>query len=194
MSNCYHPELKLAFVHTPKCGGTAISRSLVYDHGFVNVEDGLWYDSSYDQLVKHVSDIEQYQIFTTIRNPVDWVISGYNYCNFYDLTFSEHVAAIIEPWTLINKHNDAEYQSSLLHWYWHCALQPPHHFPYHSVVFKLENISDLEMWLTQKLDNQVKFDNSINKSHTKAPVITESDIHSVHSWCEEYIIKYEYNF
>ena len=106
MSNVYHPELKIAFIHVPKCAGTSISRELL-NHGFVSAEDNNWYDTSYQQLAKRVPNIEDYTLVATVRNPVDWCVSGYKMCNYWNLTFEEHLKTCINPvWHDLNGYND----------------------------------------------------------------------------------------
>ena len=36
MSTCYHPFRNIAYVHTPRCAGTNISRTLICNNDFID--------------------------------------------------------------------------------------------------------------------------------------------------------------
>lgn len=149
MSNCYHPELKIAFVHTPKCAGTSISRVLI-DNGFISAEDDKWYNRSYDQLCD-IPNIDEYHIFTVIRNPVTWATSGYKFCNYWKLSFEQHMQSLIAPWNVIK---DADL-NALKTWYWHCVLPPDHHFPHNINVFKMEEMNKVDEFISDLLGKEI---------------------------------------
>lgn len=181
MSNVYHPELKIAFIHVPKCAGTSISRALM-DHGFVSAEDNQWYDASYQQLARRVPNIQDYKLVATVRNPVDWCISGYKMCNYWNLTFEEHLKTCINPvW-----HNRPGYKD----WYWHCAILPHVHITSNTNVFKVEQMDKLKSWFEEQLNTVLDIPWVNQKSDTVT--VTDSELSLIEKFTNEYAKKYKY--
>ena len=183
MSNCYHPELKIAFVHVPKCAGTSISRELL-NHGFLSVEDDRWYDYSFQQLENQIHDIDEYTIVATVRHPVTWMISGYKYCNYFNWTFEEHLQNVISP----IERSESYYRD----WYWHCAILPDRHFPSNSNVFYVEEIQKLSSWFENKLNT------TINIPHVNATdgniEVSDNELKLIKTFTKEYADRWKYEY
>lgn len=77
-----HSE-KWAFLHIPKTGGNSLSQILL-------TIEGTEYITTHNDL-SAFGDIEDYFIFTFVRNPYDRIISGWNYCNKYNIPFDNYL-------------------------------------------------------------------------------------------------------
>jgi hypothetical protein len=182
MSNCYHPELKIAFVHVPKCAGTSISRELM-NHGFVSAEDNQWYDYSFQQLEK-IIDVNDYTIVSTVRHPISWMISGYKFCNYFGWTFLQHIEQILNP----IKRSEPYYRD----WYWHCAILPDKHFPVHTKVFHVEHIDRLSEWFGNQLNTNINIPH-INKTSGIVDVNVQ-ELELIKRFTKEYAHHWNYEY
>jgi hypothetical protein len=183
MSNVYHSELKIAFLHVPKCAGTSISRELL-KHGFVSAEDGQWYDTSYQQLQRKIKNIDEYTVISTIRNPVDWCVSGYKMCNYWDRSLEEHMLHCITPrWVSDDCYKD---------WYWHCAILPNTHIPKTSKVFKIEQLDKLKLWFEERLNTTLNIP-WINQ-RTKTVPMTENELMLIKKFTRKYAERFNYDY
>lgn len=182
MSNCYHPELKIAFVHVPKCAGTSISRELL-NHGFVSAEDNLWYDYSFQQLENKIN-VNEYTIVSTVRHPVSWMISGYKFCNYFGWSFAEHLQQVLNP----KKRTEPYYND----WYWHCAILPDQHFPERSKVFRVEELDSLKVWFENQLNTII----NIPYINTTPGTINASarELELIKSFTEDYAQRWNYEY
>jgi hypothetical protein len=183
MSNCYHPELKIAFVHVPKCAGTSISRELL-NHGFISAEDDKWYDYSFQQLEKQIPNIDEYTIVATVRHPVTWMTSGYKFCNYFNWSFEEHLQNVISP----TERPESYYQD----WYWHCAILPDKHFPLHTTVFKIENLQSLIDWFQIQLNTTIKISHVNCTSGTL--YIGDNELSLIKQFTKEYAERWNYDY
>lgn len=182
MSNCYHPELKIAFVHVPKCAGTSVSRELL-NHGFLNAEDNVWYNRSIDQF-KNKINIDEYTIVATVRNPVNWMTSGYRYCNYWNLTFEQHLRFVLNP----KKRPDPFYKD----WYWHCAILPDSHFPNTTKVFKVEELDRLNEWFEKQLNTTINIP-YVNTTEGET-VVSNTELDLIKQFTKEYADRWKYDY
>ena len=182
MSNVYHPELKIAYVHVPKCAGTSVSRELL-NHGFVSAEDDKWYTNSYQQL-ENIPKINEYTIVATVRHPVAWMTSGYRYCNYWNLTFEQHLNLVLNPIT--------QPEPFYKDWYWHCAILPDAHFPNTANVFKVEELDQLTHWFEQQLNTTINIPH-VNTTEGETSV-SSTELDLIKQFTKEYAERWNYDY
>ena len=139
MSSCINYEEKIIFIHTPRCAGSSISRALCDQTGFKKIErkSNKYYKSAYEEIQKLIDvEVSNYKFFSIVRHPLSWLWSGYNFCNYYNLSFDSHLIAIA------NKTKFFDYKFK--HWFWHCCILPDKHFPKSTMVFKYEELDKLK--------------------------------------------------
>ena len=73
--NLINHRLKLGFIHIPKCGGCSITR---YLHRLSNHWESLDPNEK-AYAAEPFIDYKDYQLFTTVRHPVTWILSGYKF-------------------------------------------------------------------------------------------------------------------
>lgn len=142
----------LVYLFLPKCGGCSVCEYLQ------KLDD-------WDLPVKnpqHPNDTNilipaGYKVFTVIREPVDWILSGYRMFaqrRNYTLSITEHLELIRNP---LNTYTHLRYErEDWGDWWWHCGITPDKHFEkYKDVrVFKLENLDLLQKWLGYYFDTK----------------------------------------
>lgn len=169
MSSCVLHEKKIIYIHTPKCAGCSVTRYLKSSGDewltLANDDNAIAFDST-----ASIDNINLYTIFTIIRNPVTWSLSGYKFIRrefpTYKNSFYEHLQLCLE-----NK----KWKTNALDWniYWHCVLLPNMHWPKNIIVYKLENLKPMHKWLcshlgkkyyrnTLPIDNNIELDEEIH--------------------------------
>jgi len=175
----------IIFIHIPKCGGTSVENALFTDeekternlftlkghpkHDLYE-QGGLQHLSA--KKVKEITTDEVYNNcykFSVVRNPIDRLISQYNYTNQF-IDFYSYLN--LKP----NNFSFSEYLNAISNKY-HVHWRPQHEFIYNDKqellvdeVFKLENIKNgkLEEKIGAKLPHH-------NKSYKHIESITEKD-------------------
>lgn len=176
---------KLIFIHIPKCGGTSVENALFTNEE--KIERNLFtlkghpkHDLYEQGGLQHLSAIKVKEIiteeiydnfykFSVVRNPIDKLISQYNYTNQF-IDFYSYLN--LKP----NNFSFSEYLNAICNKY-HVHWRPQHEFIFNDKqellvdeVFKLENIKNgkLEEKLGVKLPHH-------NKSYKHIESITEKD-------------------
>lgn len=161
---------KLVHIFTPKCGGSSVTEWL----HMLDPNDE-W--QSYPTLCKSIP--REYTSFATVRNPVDWVLSGYKmYVQRYDLkiSFEEHTELILNPIPIMR--GSANYINKNFQWgdyWWHCGITPDMHLLPNTYTFKIENIESLQRWLCRYYRNAV----NVPMIHTNTTKNMDIDITQV---------------
>jgi len=198
MTTCYHPERKIGYIHTPRCAGTNISRTLITINGFIRVDyDEDWPVTAYEPLLE-ISNISEYTLISVVRHPVTWLWSGYNYCNrYWSITFEKHLECIINPWLLLSaKHKDKDLMKKFLGWYWHCCILPDKHLPDRTKIFKFEKLDQLENFLNIKIYNKEQWKDDSNNTtiSPRLPLFTDYEKNLIKQITNSYAEKWDYEF
>ena len=129
-------EKKLIHNFTPKCGSSSISLWLS--------NFGQW--ENYNLNKNNIPN--DYTVFSTVRNPIDWVISGFKMWKKKGVwfQFTQHLEFINNPYVFINNiDNKFDYSD----WWYHCGITPDQHLVKNQKVFKIENIDKLQEWFAE---------------------------------------------
>jgi len=162
MPTCYNKQQKIAFIHVPKCCGTAISHSLINKLKFISTpyyqydiklsqDITIKTSNEYKTLSKFIKPFK-YTIIGVIRNPINWLWSGYNFMKYdinLNISFEQHLKYIISPLMLYKEINSTDFSS----FYWHCCLLPDKHFSKNTMIFRYEKLYELEDYLKIKIPN-----------------------------------------
>jgi hypothetical protein len=154
MATCILHDKKIIYIHIPKCAGSATTRFLNFtkDPWTILSSDGVQFAANALDTVENIND---YKIFTIIRDPVAWSLSGYKFTKReypeYSKTYKEHLEYI---------YNKTNWHKVHLEWNirWHCAILPDQHIQNYKVAFfKLEtDIPLLIKWLSKKVNIKYK--------------------------------------
>lgn len=179
--NLANNKKKLGFIHIPKCGGCSVA---CYLHMFAQWDLVDFDKKTYaaEPYLKYTN----YKLFTTIRHPVDWMLSGYKMYKQrrnYNLTFDQHVDAVTHTTNTLG-----------VDWAWHCQILPNDHLKNFDVkIFKLEEISKLPEWLSQFFSNANEFvvpvTNATDIEHIE---ISKSTMNKIKKYTGKYADRYEY--
>lgn len=153
---------KLCFVHIPKSAGSSIETALDMKH-----PELLYTEYKYKlysvvaqhlhlaEICKECPQTESYDIFTVVRNPFDRLVSEYKYYKqnwwsreFHGInsfeSFVDTVFYMSEEERIFKFDNHLELQSNFLN-------RPDLHVK----IFKFENLSILEEWLSEKTKQKI---------------------------------------
>ena len=151
--NLINHRLKLGFIHIPKCGGCSVTR---YLHKLSNDWESLDPNEK-AYAAEPFTDYKDYQLFTTVRHTVTWILSGYKFMKqrySVEGCFDTHLDRILH-----NTYNEID-------WRWHCAILPNTHIGnFKPKVFKLEEIYKLELWANQQFlcEEKIESENATEK-------------------------------
>ena len=135
-----HKQHRVAYINVPKCGTMSM--------------DYLLTPFGFEHEVELLSDI---QMFIVVRDPVDRLLSGYNFTNkIYDVpSFDQHLIDLANP---ANKLRMLDTLEQVETWYGHCMpIQKPVFDWYQSHtetpirIFRLEDTAPLLSWLKTKI-------------------------------------------
>ena len=155
---------KLIHIFTPKCAGCAISKWI---HALDPKDE--W--EPFPQL-RHVMP-KGYTSFAIVRNPIDWVLSGYKmYKSHHNLPFDfeKHCEMINNPISLLRKQHEKINIVWEQYW-WHCGITPDQHLADDTKAFKLENIEILRTWMTKYYPNALDIDMIVDNASPPYEVI-----------------------
>lgn len=177
---------KLGFVHIPKCAGSAITG---YLHNI-----GRWRSVDNDKKTFAAEPFitegyVNYKLFTVIRHPVTWILSGYKFYKQrrnYMLSFDEHVDSLV--------YNTDPNISNIGDWRWHCKILPDLHIGTASVkVFKLEELYKLPEYLSEYFPYAKRFEvvveNAADPEHIE---INSNTMNKIKTFAGSYAEKFEY--
>ena len=150
----------LAYIFLPKCGGCSICE-------YLQELDPNWEVPAKDPVTPNDTKIvvpKHYKIFTVVREPVSWILSGYKMYKQrrgLDYTITEHLELIRNPHNLFTHYRDV--RNDWGDWWWHCGITPDKHLDrYPNIeVFKLEHLDELSSWLEIYFPN-----NNVKIGHT----------------------------
>ena len=159
----YSKEYKICFVHIPKTAGTTIEKSLnllnaesLYsERKFVN-KNVTAQHFNYEELKEVLGDtLDQYQIFTVVRNPFDRIVSEYHHVihndwatEYKNLSFDEFVKKSI--------FTDVETRIRIFD----AHIEPQTYFIKgceNIKVFKYENLEECFNWIRQIVGDNISF-------------------------------------
>jgi len=163
-----HKQHRVAYINVPKCGTMSM--------------DYLLTPFGFEHEVELLSDI---QMFIVVRDPVDRLLSGYNFTNkIYDVpSFDQHLIDLANP---ANKLRMLDTLEQVETWYGHCMpIQKPVFDWYQSHtetpirIFRLEDTAPLLSWLKTKIPQMKEssvFLQHLNKPDDNPHKITKRDI------------------
>ena len=196
MSTCYHPFRNIAYVHTPRCAGTNISRTLICNNDFIDAEKQKWYRNAYEPLL-NISNISEYTIIGVVRHPVTWLWSGYNFTyQYFELSLKEHLECVLNPWFLLINHKIKYNLRAFNDWYWHSCILPDKHLPDNTKIFKFEKLNELEAYLDIKLYDKEQWKNNQYNTMISPPLpqLTDEEKKLIKQIAGEYAEKWNYEF
>jgi len=209
-------EKKAIFIHIPKNGGSYIAEILSKNYGFKNyylhrpdhklfcLEKDISVDkhenkihgtliyyktSSYINKIMNMNENKwnNYYIFTFIRNPYDRIISGWNYCNKYNISFDKFI-------NLENIANSFDY--------WHVFMSQSRHLIGNkgkinvNYIGKFENLeNDLKIILNNigfKYINHLPFKKNSKKHDNYKSYFTNELLLNVNEIIKEDLKNFEY--
>lgn len=177
--NLINHRLKLGFIHIPKCGGCSVTR---YLHKLSNDWESLDPNEK-AYAAEPFTDYNDYQLFTTVRHPVTWILSGYKFMKQrygVEGCFDTHLDRILH-----NTYND-------LDWRWHCSILPSMHIGNFSPkVFKLEEISKLELWANTRFSCDAKIE-SENATEKEDITVSNQHLEKIKIIASKYANEYNY--
>jgi hypothetical protein len=134
-----------AYIFLPKCGGCSVCEYLQ------ELDD--WDIPAKNPVCSSDTNIiipPHYKIFTVVREPVSWVLSGYRMFKQrrnYNLSITEHLELLRNPHNVFTHYRDT--RNDWADWWWHCGITPDKHFEKYSnvQVFKLNELHKLQNYL-----------------------------------------------
>lgn len=210
MSSCYSKREKIAFIHVPKCAGTAISNYLIKvlnyipisnDHYSIDIQDySVMVADDYRTLSRSIDPFD-YSLVGVIRNPVTWLWSGYNFMKYdinLSVSFEQYIKYVLSPIDFLKKcysENKTNYELIFSNFYWHCCNLPDSRLPKHAKIFKYEKLYELEDYFKIRLPkkNYIGTEEFPPKS-PKLKKITNIEQELIIKLSENYMKKWDYDF
>lgn len=107
------PDRKFIYMKPPRTAGTSILRNFLEKtiDGIINIKD---HKSEFLEWIEHVSDqeLEEYYIFTVVRNPWDRFISTAKYLDI-------PMAKLVEGWSMYQEDSNVAVHTKPLHYFTH---------------------------------------------------------------------------
>jgi hypothetical protein len=160
---------KLVFLHIPKTAGTSIEKALkiqspecLYVHGRTETSPVCPQHMFFSEIVKECPFVQKYTAFTVVRNPFDRFVSEFLYYKeivwaeeYYGLSFDEFVHVAVNLPTEKRRH---VFDGHLEPQYLYLDYNLPIH------LFKFENLSPLETWLSEKTSMPIKLGHELKNT------------------------------
>lgn len=177
-------EKKIVFNFLPKCGSTSVLSLLK------ELSPKLEFQPQWE-LIEYPERFEDFTIFSLIRHPVPYIVSGYRmfYNKGLQHTFRQHLEWINNPYELI-----IDKEGDWRDFWWHCGNTPDMYLQPNQKYFKLEELNTFETWISDVYETKVKLPHQ-NASEKIDVDLTDSVIQDlILRKSKYYADKYEYSF
>lgn len=190
--NLINHKHKIGYVFLPKCGGSSVCHYLqALDPNWEMIDDEMEMSN-----IQAFRQYPHYKIFSVIRHPVDWVLSGYRYFRHLNLSLDEHLDLALNPTKKIMNVGGKTERILWGDWFNHCGVTPDIHLNDRVRVFKLETeIPELRKYLGKIFPLAKYYDfPHINKTEPMEINLTKEQVEKILKLTWFYGQKYRYNF
>lgn len=190
--NLINHKFKIGYVFLPKCGGSSVCH-------YLQALDKNWEHTDDEYGVSNYLSFEKYpnyRLFSVIRHPVEWVLSGFRYFKHLGLTLDRHLDLALNPTKKILEVSGKKDRLLWGDWYSHCGITPDVHLNDRVKVFKLETEIPLLRKFLKPMFPLAKYYDfpHINKTEKIDLNLTQAQIEKILKLTWFYGQKYRYNY